>query len=160
MVSTTSARPSGARPAVPAKMTSSILPPRSVLAPCSPITQLSASTTLDLPEPLGPTTQVTPGSKLSVVAEAKDLNPRRVRLFRYTPASRTPYWGAFHSNGAGPRDPGSSTAGQPPGVGTFACSGSSSAVALPATVCLPRTAEKVQSLFSTNEIGVTTTTMI
>ena len=72
MVSTTSARPSGARPAVPAKMTSSILPPRRLLAPCSPITQLSASTTLDLPEPLGPTTQVTPGSKLRVVADAKD----------------------------------------------------------------------------------------
>src|SRR5215212_4501317 len=83
MVSTTSARPSGARPDVPAKMTSSILPPRRDLAPCSPITQLSASTTLDLPDPLGPTTQVMPGSKLSVVAEANDLNPRKVKLFRY-----------------------------------------------------------------------------
>src|SRR6478752_2378962 len=84
MVSSTSARPSGARPEVPAKMTSSIFPPRSDFAPCSPITQLRASTTLDLPEPLGPTTQVMPGSKLSVVAEAKDLNPRNVRLLRYT----------------------------------------------------------------------------
>src|SRR6476659_1883514 len=83
MVRTTSARPSGARPEVPAKMTSSIFPPRRDLAPCSPITQLSASTTLDLPDPLGPTTQVIPGSKFSVVAEAKDLNPRRVRLLRY-----------------------------------------------------------------------------
>jgi hypothetical protein len=36
-----------------------------------------------LPEPLGPTTQVIPGSKLSVVADAKDLNPRKVRLLRY-----------------------------------------------------------------------------
>src|SRR5690349_9678258 len=84
MVRTTSARPSGGRPAVPAKMTSSILPPRSDLAPCSPMTQARASTTLDLPEPLGPTMQVMPGSSWSVVAEAKDLNPRRVRLFRYT----------------------------------------------------------------------------
>src|SRR4029450_10932445 len=83
MVSTTSARPSGARPDVPAKMTSSIFPPRNVFAPCSPITQLSASTTLDLPEPLGPTTQVMPGSKLRVVADAKDLNPRKLRLLRY-----------------------------------------------------------------------------
>ena len=83
MVSTTSARPNAGRPAVPAKMTSSILPPRSVLAPCSPITQLSASTTLDLPEPFGPTTQVIPGSKTMVVEEANDLKPRRVRLFRY-----------------------------------------------------------------------------
>ena len=54
MVSWTSARPSGGRPDVPAKMTSSILPPRSDLAPCSPITHASASTTLDLPDPLGP----------------------------------------------------------------------------------------------------------
>src|SRR4249919_696848 len=83
IVSTTSARPSGARPEVPAKMTSSIFPPRSVLAPCSPITQLRASTTFDLPEPLGPTTQVMPGSKFRVVADAKDLNPRKVRLLRY-----------------------------------------------------------------------------
>ena len=75
MVSSTSARPSGGRPDVPAKMTSSILPPRSDLAPCSPITQASASTTLDLPEPLGPTMQVMPGSSCSVVEEAKDLNP-------------------------------------------------------------------------------------
>src|SRR5918993_3174555 len=86
MVSTTSARPRGGRPAVPAKMTSSILPPRRLLAPCSPMTQASASTTLDFPEPLGPTTQVMPGSSCSVVADAKDLNPLRVRLFRYTQA--------------------------------------------------------------------------
>ena len=75
MVSATSARPSGGRPAVPAKMTSSILPPRSDFAPCSPITQARASTTLDLPDPLGPTMQVMPGSSWSVVAEAKDLKP-------------------------------------------------------------------------------------
>jgi hypothetical protein len=92
MVSETSARPSGGRPdgpAVPAKMTSSILPPRSDLAPCSPITQERASTTLDLPDPLGPTTQVMPGSKRSVVAEAKDLKPRRVRVLRCTPRDFT-----------------------------------------------------------------------
>ena len=65
-------------------MTSSILPPRRDFAPCSPMTQASASTTLDLPEPLGPTTQVMPGSKRKVVADAKDLNPLRVRLFRCT----------------------------------------------------------------------------
>ena len=43
-----------------------------------------ASTTLDLPEPLGPTTQVMPGSSRSVVAEAKDLKPFTVRLLRCT----------------------------------------------------------------------------
>ena len=64
-------------------MTSSILPPRSDLAPCSPITQASASTTLDLPEPLGPTMQVMPGSSCSVVEDAKDLKPLSVRLLRY-----------------------------------------------------------------------------
>src|SRR5437764_4970082 len=84
MVSVTSARPSGGRPAVPAKMTSSILPPRSALAPCSPSTQAMASTTLDLPDPLGPTTQVIPGSSFIVVADAKDLNPFTVRLLRCT----------------------------------------------------------------------------
>src|ERR1700749_552706 len=87
MVSATSARPSGGRPDVPAKMTSSILPPRRLLAPCSPMTHASASTTLDLPEPLGPTTHVMPGSSRSVVEDAKDLNPLRVRLFRYNGGS-------------------------------------------------------------------------
>src|SRR5215469_8057737 len=84
MVSETSARPRGARVLVPAKTTSSILPPRSDFAPCSPITQDSASTMLDLPEPFGPTTHVMPGSRRSVVAEANDLKPRSVRVFRYT----------------------------------------------------------------------------
>src|SRR5215475_2469211 len=84
MVSVTSARPSGARPDVPAKITSSILPPRNAFAPCSPSTQAIASTTFDLPEPFGPTTQVMPGSSLSVVADAKDLKPLRVRLLRCT----------------------------------------------------------------------------
>src|SRR5215210_4573186 len=88
IVSVTSARPSGARPDVPAKMTSSILPPRSDFAPCSPSTQAIASTTLDLPDPLGPTTAVIPGSNRNVVAEAKDLKPLRVRLFRCTRGSR------------------------------------------------------------------------
>src|SRR5487761_1193641 len=82
MVRTTSARPSGARDGGPAKTTSSIWPPRRLFSPCSPITHESASTMLVLPEPLGPTTQVMPGSNRSVVAEANDLKPRRVRDFR------------------------------------------------------------------------------
>src|ERR1700733_4782217 len=92
MVTVTSARPSGARDEVPAKMTSSILPPRSVLAPCSPITHASASTTLDLPDPLGPTTAVMPGSNRRVVGEAKDLKPFSVRLLRYTASQTTAVW--------------------------------------------------------------------
>src|ERR1035441_6385276 len=83
MVTVTSARPSGARDAVPAKTTSSILPPRRFFTPCSPITQENASTTLDLPDPLGPTTQVMPGSKRRDVADANDLNTRRVRVLRH-----------------------------------------------------------------------------
>ena len=73
IVSVTSARPSGGLPGVPAKMTSSIFPPRSALAPCSPSTQAIASTTLLLPEPFGPTTQVMPGSKRSVVGGREGL---------------------------------------------------------------------------------------
>jgi hypothetical protein len=38
---------------------------------------------LDLPEPLGPTMQVIPGSKFIVVADANDLKPRSVMLLRY-----------------------------------------------------------------------------
>src|SRR3954466_5223100 len=92
MVIVTLARPRGGRPAVPAKMTSSILPPRSVLAPCSPSAQAMASTTLLLPDPFGPTTVVMPGSKRRVVADAKDLKPRNVNDLRCTelPDQRSP----------------------------------------------------------------------
>ena len=41
-----------------------------------------ASTTLDFPEPLGPTTTVTPGCISRVVDSAKDLNPLRVSALR------------------------------------------------------------------------------
>src|SRR5580693_8968307 len=119
MVSATSARPSGGREVVPAKTTSSILPPRRDLTPCSPMTQERASTTLDLPEPFGPTTQVIPGSRRSVVAEANDLKPRRVRDFRYTypllprayPAER-PSLEGYRSR----RPPAGNGAGSPPAV--------------------------------------------
>ena len=53
------------------------------------MTQARASTTFDLPEPLGPTTQVMPGSRRSVVAEAKDLKPLRVSVLRYTVSFRS-----------------------------------------------------------------------
>ena len=82
MVSVTSARPSGFLSLAPAKMTSCILPPRRVFALPSPMTQASASTTFDLPEPFGPTTAQMPGSNLRVVADAKDLKPLRVSALR------------------------------------------------------------------------------
>lgn len=78
IVRLTCARPSGGREDVPAKITSSIDVPRRFFAPCSPITQVSASTMFDLPEPFGPTTAVMPGSNRSVVADANDLKPRSV----------------------------------------------------------------------------------
>jgi hypothetical protein len=53
---------------------------------------------LDLPEPLGPTTHVTPGSKFRVVGEANDLKPLRVRLFRCT---RTPSDARYQTDVAG-----------------------------------------------------------
>src|SRR6201993_5550732 len=105
MVTVTSARPSGARDEVPAKMTSSIFPPRRVFAPCSPITHARASTTLDLPEPLGPTTAVMPGSKRRVVGDAKDLKPFNVRLLRYM---------GCQSTGGGPPTIKDAATGTPP----------------------------------------------
>src|SRR5580692_4148912 len=83
MVSETSAMPSGLRPSVPLKITSSISPPRRALADCSPSTQRIASETLDLPHPLGPTMAVTPGWKFSDVLSANDLKPNTVRFFKY-----------------------------------------------------------------------------
>src|SRR5262245_58865727 len=102
IVSVTSARPSGGRDEVPAKITSSILPPRRDLALCSPMTHASASTTLDLPEPLGPTTQVMPGSNFRLVAEAKDLKPRRVKLLRYKPDAPSLVVGTDYLHGGAP----------------------------------------------------------
>ncbi len=86
MVSDTSARPSAERWVVPAKMTSSIFWERTALGAWAPSTQAMASTTLDLPLPLGPTTTVMPGSRSRFVVSAKDLKPFRVRVFRNTTA--------------------------------------------------------------------------
>src|SRR5680860_411905 len=84
MVRLTSARPSAERLAEPAKMTSSIFEERTVRGPWAPSTQATASTTFDLPEPLGPTTTVMPGSKSSTALSAKDLKPLMTSDFRYT----------------------------------------------------------------------------
>ena len=78
MTSLTSAMPSAGREGVPAKITSAMAPPRRARAPCSPRTQLIASTRLDLPEPLGPTMTETPGMNSRTVLSAKLLNPRIV----------------------------------------------------------------------------------
>ncbi len=89
MVRETSARPRAGRLAVPMKMTSSIFAERTVRGPWAPSTHATASTTLDFPLPLGPTTTVIPGSNSSTAGSAKDLNPLRVSDFRNT--ARSPY---------------------------------------------------------------------
>merc|ERR1711960_74823 len=56
-------------------MTSSITPERMDLGEFSPITQRIASSRLDLPQPLGPTTPVSPGSICKVEGSTKLLKP-------------------------------------------------------------------------------------
>ena len=75
----------------PAKMTSSISDPRICLAEVSPITHFSASTRFDLPQPLGPTIPVMPGSIVSSVGSTKDLNPESRSLSNWT-IYTTPVW--------------------------------------------------------------------
>ncbi len=83
-VSVTSARLRDGRPAVPAKITSSISPARSERVLCSPIAQRSASTTLDLPQPFGPTMPVRPGWISTLTGSAKLLNPAMRRRRKCT----------------------------------------------------------------------------
>src|SRR5687768_11570678 len=80
--SETSAKSRAGRIAVPAKMTSSMPAPRIDLGEDSPITQRIASSTLDLPQPLGPTTPVRPSSIRSSAGSTKLLKP--VSFSRFT----------------------------------------------------------------------------
>ena len=91
MVSDTSARPRAGRLAVPAKMTSSIFWLRTDDGAWAPSTHAMASTTLLLPEPLGPTTTVTPGSSTKVVESANDLNPFNVNDLRNIPENSSAF---------------------------------------------------------------------
>ena len=76
-VSDTSAMPVGLRSRVPAKITSSMRDPRSVLADCSPSTQEMASAIFDLPQPLGPMMAAIPSPwNLRSVRSQNDLKPR------------------------------------------------------------------------------------
>src|SRR3954451_18099971 len=85
----TSAKSRGGRVAVPAKMTSSMPPPRSDFGLDSPIAQRIASRRFDLPQPLGPTTPVRPGSMRSSAGSTKLLNPLSLsRLMRNEPPLR------------------------------------------------------------------------
>src|SRR5208283_521340 len=76
IVIVTSAIPSGGRLVVPLKMQSDMRSARRVLWLCSPSTQLMASTTLDFPQPFGPTMQVLPiPLNVTTVRSQKDLKP-------------------------------------------------------------------------------------
>src|SRR5579883_349739 len=82
--SVTSAMLRAGRVPAPAKITSSISEPRICLAEVSPITHFSASTRFDLPQPLGPTMPVMPGSITSSVGSTKDLKPESRSLSNWT----------------------------------------------------------------------------
>src|SRR5208282_264381 len=72
-------------------MRSSMLLPRSRVGACSPSTHRIASTTFDLPQPLGPTTAVIPGAKPIVVESRNDLKPSNSRLLRRMLPSPPPH---------------------------------------------------------------------
>ena len=71
----TSAKLRAGRVAVPAKMTSSMPPPRIAVGRFSPITHRSASSRFDFPQPLGPTTPVNPSAIIKSVGSTKLLKP-------------------------------------------------------------------------------------
>src|SRR6186997_3370671 len=85
IVMTTSAWLRAGRLPEPAKITASMSAARSDLCEDSPITQRSASTRLDLPQPFGPTTPVRPGSIRKSVGSTNDLNPSRRSLVSFMP---------------------------------------------------------------------------
>ena len=74
-VSETSAIPRAFFLAVPLKITLLIADERNKEGRCSPRTQRNASTILDFPHPFGPTIDVIPLSKPTLVLWAKLLNP-------------------------------------------------------------------------------------
>ena len=74
----------------PPKMTSSMPEPRMFLNAVSPITQRSASTKFDLPQPLGPTTPVRPGSILKSAESQKLLKPVRRKRSNFIVAALRP----------------------------------------------------------------------
>src|SRR5947209_11232589 len=84
--SSTSAALRACTPGAPPKITSCIEEPRTASGDCSPIAHRTASVMLDLPDPFGPTTTLTPGPKSSWVRSGNDLKPFSVSDFRCTRA--------------------------------------------------------------------------
>src|SRR6188508_2122668 len=86
----TSAKSRAGLSAVPAKITSSMPAPRIDLGELSPITQRIASSTLDLPQPFGPTMPVSPSSTRSSAGSTKLLKPESLSLLTCTLLYRPP----------------------------------------------------------------------
>ena len=82
----TSATFSGFRVSLPAKMMSCMFSARRDFEDCSPSTHFMASTTLLLPQPLGPSRAATPSENSIWTLSAKDLNPKISRVFKNTSA--------------------------------------------------------------------------
>src|SRR5689334_25317333 len=87
----TSAKSRAGRSAVPAKITSSMPAPRMDLGELSPITQRIASSTLDLPQPFGPTIPVSPSSTRSSAGSTKLLKPESLSRLTFTLPCPSPY---------------------------------------------------------------------
>jgi hypothetical protein len=82
-VTSTSAMLRAGRVVVPEKITSSMPEARMLLYELSPITQRSASSRLDLPQPFGPTTPVSPGSMTISAGSTNDLKPESLRRLNF-----------------------------------------------------------------------------
>src|SRR6056297_3642179 len=78
----TSAKLRAGRDAAPAKITSSMPLPRIALGRFSPMTQRSASSRFDLPQPLGPTMPVSPSATTRSVGSTKLLKPVSLSLVK------------------------------------------------------------------------------
>jgi hypothetical protein len=79
-INSTVAAPTGFLELEPLNITSVIESPRNRLAELSPITHLTASITLDLPHPLGPTTPTKFDGNVMTVGSTKDLKPASFTL--------------------------------------------------------------------------------
>src|SRR6266567_229090 len=98
IVMVTSARPIGGRLVVPLKIQSAMRSARSDLWLCSPKTQEMASTTFDLPQPLGPTIHVVPEPlNVTTVRSQNDLKPTISTFRSFSKCSS--FSPASHGNG-------------------------------------------------------------
>src|SRR6476469_4868506 len=95
----TDARPIALRSPAPLKMTSCIDSPRSAEALDSPSTQRTASITLDLPQPLGPTMPTSWPGVAMVVGSTNDLKPASLIWVRRKAGNREGVLGSRPTDG-------------------------------------------------------------